>query len=137
MAKTTILFGTLLIVLGVGAYGLAMMGVLAGRSPTALIPAAAGLLLLVLGFIADKKPSLNKHMMHGAVLIGLLGFIGAVSGVFKLVRYATDSLPADAPIRVAAWVTQSIMAGLMAAFVALCIKSFIDARRARQATAAG
>jgi hypothetical protein len=138
MAKVSIAFGVILILLGVGAYGLAAAGVIGdGRaSPTALIPAAIGLVLTILGAIGAAKPNLNKHVMHGAVLVGLLGLIGTVGGIVKLIRYATDSLPPDAPVRVSAWVTQSIMAVLMVIFVAMCVRSFIAARRARRLEAA-
>src|SRR5579872_4196607 len=78
LATTTIGFGIVLIVLGmVGYFGSGMV------SPTALIPAAFGLLLVIFGALArdDKR---RKMAMHIAVTVGLLGFLGTVPGLMKL-----------------------------------------------------
>lgn len=132
MARVAIVFGILLILLGVGAYGLALAGVIGDKvSITALIPAFAGILFVILGGIGVARPSANKHVMHAAAALALLAFFGTVSGVIKLIRYLTDSLPPDSPIRPSAWVAQSIMALLMLVFVILCVRSFIAARRDR------
>ena len=137
MARVTIVIGVLLILLGVGAYGLAAAGVIGDRaSPTALIPAFAGILFVILGAVGVAKPSANKHVMHAAAALALLAFFGTIGGVVKLIRYATDSLPADAPVRPSAWWAQSIMAVLMVIFVILCVRSFIAARKARAQQAA-
>ena len=133
MAKFAVAFGVVMILLGAGAYGLALAGVIGSKaSLTALIPAAFGLVLVILGALGAAKPHLNKHVMHAAVTVALLGFFGSIGGVVKLIRYATDSLPADAPVRMSAWVTQAIMAGLMLVFVVMCVRSFIAARKARE-----
>ncbi len=121
MATTTIGFGIVLIVLGVGGYfGSGMV------SPTALIPAAFGLLLVVFGAMAkdDKK---RKMAMHIAVTVGLLGFLGTVGGLIDLGTMLSGGQVA----RPMAVVSKSIMAVLMAIFVGMCVKSFIDARRSR------
>ncbi len=137
MAQVSIAFGVILILLGVGAYGLAVAGLIGTQaSLTALIPAAFGAVLAALGAIGKAKPNLNKHVMHAAVVVALLGLGGSVGGIAKLIRYATDSLPPDSPVRVSAWVAQSIMAVLMVIFVILCVRSFIAARKARRAGAA-
>jgi len=116
MASTTILFGLLLIVLGFGGY------FLTGTSSfTALIPAAFGLLLLVLGFIA-RAESARKHAMHAAAAVALIGFLGAL---MSLLRTPMGLRPG------AAVFSQVAMVLLTGVFVALCVKSFIDARRAR------
>ena len=123
MAKTTILFGVMLILLGFFAY------VLSGAvSVTALIPAFFGAPIAALGLFA-MKPGARKHAMHAAAALGLLGFLGSVPGVIKLIQWATGTEPE----RPAAVITQAIMAVLCAAFVALCVRSFIDARRRRMA----
>jgi hypothetical protein len=117
LATTTIGFGIVLIVLGLGGYfGTDMV------SLTALIPAAFGLLLVVFGALAmdDKR---RKMAMHIAVTVGLLGFLGDVSTLIS--RGAIE--------KPAALIAQSIMAVLMAVYVAMCVKSFIDARRKRAA----
>jgi fluoride ion exporter CrcB/FEX len=121
LATTTIGFGVVLVVLGVGGYfGTDRV------SPTALIPAAFGLLLIIFGALArdDKR---RKMAMHIAVTVGLLGFLGTVSGLVDLPTLLSGGTVA----RPAAVISKSIMAVLMAIYVALCVKSFIDARRRR------
>jgi zinc transporter ZupT len=121
LANTTIGFGIVLIVLGVGGYfGSDRV------SPTALIPAAFGLLLVIFGALArdDKR---RKMAMHIAVTVGLLGFLGTVSGLLKLPALLSGGV-VDRP---GAVVSKSIMAVLMAVYVGMCVKSFIDARRRR------
>jgi fluoride ion exporter CrcB/FEX len=121
LANTTIGFGIILIVLGVGGYfGSDRVSV------TALIPAAFGLLLALFGALArdDKR---RKMAMHIAVTVGLLGFLGTVSGLFELPTLLSGGVVA----RPGAVVSKSIMAVLMAVYVAMCVKSFIDARRRR------
>ena len=121
MANTTIAFGVVLIVLGLGGYfGTDRV------SPTALIPAAFGLLLIVFGVMArDEKR--RKLAMHIAVAVGLVGFLGTLTGLFKLFTMLAGGEVA----RPTAVVAQSIMAVLMLVYVGMCVKSFIDARRRR------
>jgi hypothetical protein len=117
VSNTAIAIGLILIVLGVAGF------VATGSSaPTALIPAYFGAALVILGLLA-RNPARRKLAMHIAVVVGLLGFLGAVRGPMQLLA-GTAQRPA------AAW-AQTIMALLMAIFVALAVKSFIDARRAR------
>jgi O-antigen/teichoic acid export membrane protein len=115
LANTTIGFGIALIVLGIGGYfGTDRV------SLTALIPTAFGLLLVIFGALArDEKRRMMA--MHTAVTIGLLGFIGDVATLIS--RGSIE--------KQAALIAQSIMAVLMAVYVAMCVKSFIDARRKR------
>jgi hypothetical protein len=111
----TIGFGIVLILLGLAGYfgtGMASM--------TALIPAVFGVLLSVFGAMArDEKK--RKTAMHIAVMLGLVGLIGDV--VTLLSRFNVERPPAIA--------SQLLMAALMTVYVALCVKSFIDARRKR------
>ena len=119
MASTTVVFGVLLTLLGLGGY------LLTGTSSvTALIPAFFGLLLIALGLIARSEP-LRKHALHAAAAAALLGCAGAL---FSLMR--TPAAPRSA----AAAFSQAAMVVLTAVFVGLCVKSFIAARRARAAT---
>jgi hypothetical protein len=120
---TTIALGVALIILGIGSY------VLTGAaSPTALIPAAFGFLILVAGLLArdDRK---RMHAMHAAVLIALLGFLGSVRGLLGIATVFDGTA-----VRPAAIVAQSIMAVLTLAYVVVAVRSFIQARRARRAT---
>jgi hypothetical protein len=121
MANTTIGFGVILLVLGIGGYfGSGMV------SLTALIPAAFGLLLLICGVIA-RDPGKRKHAMHFAAMIGLLGFLGSARGLAKI-----GAVLAGQPVeRQNAVIAQAVMAILMLIFVALCVRSFIEARRSR------
>jgi fluoride ion exporter CrcB/FEX len=124
MPSTSIFFGCLLILLGVGGY---VYGTMNGNaSLTALIPAIFGVLLIVFGALARSMENLRKHLMHGAVLVGLLGFLATVSSFFKI-----PALLAGTAERPAAVVSQLAMAIICLTFVILCVKSFIDARRNR------
>ena len=116
-------YGGLLILLGVvGYFGL-------GReSVTALIPAFFGVPVMVLGLLAAKE-SLHRHVMHGAAALGVVGLLGTVSGLVKGVR-ALGGAELARPEAVA---VQSAMAVLSAVFVALCVRSFLQARRAAEA----
>ena len=112
-----------MIVLGVGGFFLT-----GGVSPTALIPVLFGVILMVAGVVSLKKPDLLKHAMHGAAVVALLGIFGTVRSLGKLgpVLDGTAERPA-------AVISQAVMAVLCLVFLSLCIKSFIDVRRARQA----
>ena len=75
MAKVTIVFGVLLVILGlVGFYGTGAI------HHTALIPTWFGLALGVCGFLAiSPSEKRRKIFMHINVTIGLLGLIGAIA----------------------------------------------------------
>ena len=116
MSSTTILFGVLLTLLGLTGYFLT-----GANSPTALIPALFGFLLLVLGLLARSEP-MRKHAMHVAAIVALAGCGGAL---FSLMRTPVEP---SSPMAV---FSQATMFILTAVFVGLCVKSFIDVRRAR------
>ncbi len=127
MAPFAMVFGILLVSLGCAGYFAPEMfpgGEPGTKSITALIPAFVGGPLFLLGVLALKE-NLRKHAMHAAATLGLLGFLGA--SVQFLRKALGDSF---------AWgpgtISQAIMAGLCGMFVLLCIKSFIDVRRARE-----
>ena len=122
MAHTTIVFGIILVVLGVVSY----VGT-GAVSVTALIPAFFGGVLCLLGWIA-RNDRYRKHALHVAVIVGVVGFLGAAPGLAGLIRLLTGGVVE----RPAAVISQSIMAVVTAAFVALCVKSFVDARRQRR-----
>ncbi len=119
MAKVSIAFGVLLVV--VGFWGFFGTG---SAHPTALIPAYFGLALFWSGVLA-LKPERRKLWMHIAVTIGLLGFLGAA---IQAIREYVDAHggPLAHPIAVEA---QTAMAGICLVFVLLCVRSFIAARR--------
>lgn len=123
MPTKTIVYGILLVVLGIGGYILTQ-----GVSMTALIPAVFGIVQIGLGLIAQNE-SRRKHAMHIAAALGVLGFFGSFKGLIKVIASMTGA-GLDRP---AAAYSQSIMALLSAIFVWLCVNSFIQARRAQQA----
>jgi hypothetical protein len=123
MPVVSIVVGGLLIALGVWGYVASD-----ARSVTALIPAFVGAALAMLGALA-LKASLLKHCMHAAAAIGLLGFLAAAGRfVPKLIRAGFDTEDA-------ATLSTGGMTLLCAVFVALCVNSFVQARRRRAAAA--
>lgn len=117
MPKIAIVFGIVLTLLAVGFYVASGM-----VSVTALIPAFVGVPLLALGAAAaGAREGIRKHLMHAAALLGLLGFVGPLG------RLASKGF-AGAPLAVA---EQGIMSVLCLVFLALCVNSFVQARRNR------
>jgi hypothetical protein len=127
MAWTTIICGAILVVDGIVGY-LQQEG--EKVSPTALIPAAIGGVLIVCGLLAFKD-NLRKHVMHLAVVVGL---IGAIGGFMPLIRQYNKTNSFD-PTKPSA-ISGELMILVCAVFVILCVKSFIDARKNRLAKAA-
>ena len=101
------------------------------KSPTALIPAFFGAAFLLLGLLASFKESFRKHAMHAAAIVGLFGFLGGLGmGLPKL-----EIISGQPPKRPEA-VTAQIMLGVLCGIYTLqCVKSFIDARKARKQAA--
>ena len=123
LPKIGIITGALLVLLGV-------VGYLAGgrASVTALIPAFLGLPLALVSAVGLKE-SLQKHAMHLASILGLLGLLAPLGRIIPaLVRgeFALDL----------AGMSMVLMALLSGIFFVLCFKFFLDARKARLATAA-
>ncbi len=125
MAKITIVFGVLLIVLGlVGYFGTG------GIHPTALIPTWFGVALVLGGFLAiSPSETRRKIFMHVNVTVGLLGLLGAAGSALHGYGHAR-SLGIDPDYK--AMASQLTMLGLMLIYVNLCVRSFIQARRSRQ-----
>ena len=123
MAKLTITFGAMLILLGF--IGYEAPGI---HSLTALIPAAFGLVLVVLGLLARTTNQKRRMIvMHIAVTVGLIGFLGTVKGIYDFIRMETGH-----PVFLAAMTeAQALMALILLCYVLLCVRSFILARRAR------
>ncbi|MDQ4132030.1 MAG: hypothetical protein M3179_02235 [Actinomycetota bacterium] len=119
MAKATI---------GVGG-GLAVLGIVAylgsgAVSATALIPTVFGLILAALGYAA-QQPGRRALMMHIAVGVAIVGFLGSVPGLFSLPDLLAGK-DVDRPWAIAA---QSIMAAVLAVYLGSAIRSFVAARR--------
>lgn len=125
MAQTTVGFGALLILLGAISY----IGT-GHQHPTALIPIWFGIALCLCGVLA-KTENLKRRMlwMHVAVALGLFGFLAPVMRIIM-------GLARHAPIDRAAFAAQAGMAILMGIYIVLCVQSFKEARRQREAVEA-
>ena len=123
MARLTLYFGVLL--MGIGIYFFITTG---STHPTSLIATWFGLALVMIGALANSKDAAKRKLyMHIAVTIGLFGFLfpGFMS-IKDLVKSHADQTPLAHP---AAVHEQLLMAILCLIFVALCVRSFIAARR--------
>ncbi len=132
MPKVAVGFGLALVALGLLAYfspdvlGVGKDGKPAEPGhPSSLSPVGVGGLLLVAGLLSLAAPGLRKHAMHGAAAVGLLGTLGGlVPVILRSVRVE------EVAVKVGLG-----MAVLSAVFVGLCVKSFIDVRKARERAA--
>jgi len=122
MPRITVIFSLLYIALGLGGFFLT-----GAVHKTALIPAAIGAVLLVLGLLGGNE-KLRMHVMHAALVIGLLALLGTVSGLFKL-----PAAIAGTAARPGAVFAQAATAVLSVVYLGLGVRSFIAARRARSA----
>ena len=125
MAKTTIIFAVLLIILGL--VGFIYTGSI---HYTALIPMWFGIAMGIGGFLAiSPSESRRKLFMHINVTIGLVGLLGALIEALRGYGAARSAGLEPDYIALASKLT---MAGLLLIYVNMCIKSFIEARRARK-----
>jgi len=127
MAKLTVAFGIVLILLGaISFFGTGSM------HPTALIPAYFGIALTLCGVLTNS-PSEKRRMvvMHIAVTVGLLGFLGSgIMAVVEAIRAHGGPLAHPAAVE-----SQAAMAVICLVYVGLCVRSFIAARRSRNLAA--
>jgi len=125
MARLTIVFGVLLIVLGVVCF------VYTGNAhPTSLIPSGLGVLFVIFGALA-RSPEPKKRMlwMHIAVTVALLAFLGTIPADIDAWRLS-KGVEFPHPVAVVEKATMSLMCLI---YVLFCIRSFIAARRGRTA----
>ncbi|MDA7979847.1 MAG: hypothetical protein MPJ50_13850 [Pirellulales bacterium] len=133
MWQATLLTAALLILIGCYGYFASSPE---KQSFTAFIPAGFGIVIGICGALASKE-HLRKHAMHGAATIGLLGLIGgAVMGIRGLMKEPEAGAPEQSGIPFATQM-QLWMAAVCLVFVALCVLSFIQARKAQQAGQSG
>jgi hypothetical protein len=127
MHHVTIVVGVILV--GIGLFG--YFGSASEHpSPTALIPAGFGAALIVLGIVAHRA-SARMHAMHAAAAVALVGLLLAGGrGFMKLGLAASDDLTISRPVRLIL-----LMALVCLIYVALCVRSFVAARRRRAAGA--
>jgi hypothetical protein len=127
MARITLIFAFLMVVLGEAGY----LGT-GSLHKTALIPVWFGVALGLFGFLAIRAKTEKGRMtlMHINVSIGLLGFLGGAAEAIRGYVSATAHGHAPDMIALASKVTMAVLMGI---YVALCVQSFIAVRRARQA----
>jgi len=125
MARVTIVFGILLVLLGLaGFFGTGSIHY------TALIPTWFGLALTVGGFLSiSPSESRRKIFAHINVTVGLLGLIGAAAEALRGYAHARSMGVAPDYIALTA---ELVMAALLLIYVNLCVRSFVLARRSRQ-----
>ena len=121
MAKLTIGFGVLLIILGL--WGFVATG---SVHYTALLPTWFGLVLAIAGALAHTEDAKRRMLwMHVAVTVGLLGFLGAgIRAILEVVKAHGEPLAHPVAVQ-----DQFAMAAICLIFVLLCVRSFIAARR--------
>jgi hypothetical protein len=119
MAITTVITGVLLLALGLGGF----IGT-GSAHYTALIPSVFGLIIGVCGLLA-QNPARRALVMHIAVTVGTLGFLGSI---VQFLKGVTGEAMQTRPVAVE---SQGFMALITGIFVALCVNSFIKARRER------
>lgn len=117
MAQLSVVFGSLLVMIGAIGYVLTDM-----VSITALIPSFFGLVIIILGVVA-YTPSRRKLAMHLAMGVALLGILGSASGLVGLLRSVGGTAPGAADI------SRSLMAVSLVVYLAMGIRSFVAARR--------
>jgi len=123
MAKLTIMFGIVLILLGIVGFVSSPL-----HSPTALIPSVVGLILALLGGLASTEDAKKRMLhMHIAVTVGLLGFLGTAKSIWDYIQMLRG-VQFPHPIAVE---EKAAMSLVLLVFVILCVRSFINARRAR------
>ena len=119
--KLALSVGVLLVVVGVVAYVVSGPG----ASPTALIPAALGVLLAVAGIAGLRGGDLRRHAMHGAAAVALVGTLGAAGQLIGRPARGSD----DAEVALTAGILTLLLCGI---FLVLAVRSFLEARRSRQ-----
>ena len=120
MPKLAIALGLVLVVLGVAVYFASGQA-----SLTALIPLPFGAAMALLGAVA-RRPAYTKHAMHAAAVVALAGLLGSVDALPDLVRMLLGAA-VERPLAVGA---KSVMAADLGVFLAYCVRSFRQARKA-------
>lgn len=122
MTRLTAIVGAALVLTGVLAFVLT-----ATSSVTALIPAFVGGLMVICAAIASR-PALHRHGIHAALVVALVGALGSLMNVVKIGQLLDGS--ASRPVAI---ITSLILFVLCAGYVALGVRSFVAARKARTA----
>ncbi len=121
--KTTITVGIALMLTAVASAVLTET-----QSITAWIPLLFGLPIAAMGAVAALKVRHRKNAMHVAAALALLGTLGGVRVLPGLGAVASGTFAGS-------WVAlgaQLVLLVLCAALLAVCVRSFVAARRARK-----
>ena len=121
MAKLTIGFGVLLVLVGTGFW------LATGKIDMApLHPAGLGLLLAICGVLANTENAKQRMIwMHVAVTLGLFGFL--ITGTRVVLNLVKGTIAAN-PL---GFDERAVVALVCLIYVVLCVRSFIAARRTR------
>lgn len=128
MPSLSVMFGVVLTALGLVAYfhpeplGVGKDGLPATPGhPSALSPVGVGVILILAGVVSMASPGARKHAMHVAAVVALLGTVGGLVPVI-LRNFAFQEVAVKVGLG---------MAVFSVIFLAMCVNSFIRARRAR------
>ena len=111
----TTLYGLFMVI-----WGIAISLISGSTSITSMIPAFMGVPLAFIGFISMIKPTLRKALMHIAVVIGIIAFLGGLDffrGMFTNYYAGLSKL-------------MLLVTGFV--YVYFCVQSFIFVRRQKK-----
>ena len=111
----TTLYGLFMVI-----WGISISLISGSSSITSMIPAFIGMPLAFIGFISMIKPTLRKALMHIAVVIGIIAFLGGLDffrGMFNNYYAGLSKL-------------MLLITGFV--YVYFCVQSFIFVRRQKK-----
>ena len=111
----TLIYGLFMVI---WAFSISIMA--ESSSITSLVPAFIGFPLILIGFISMFKPTFRKALMHIAVLIGILAFLGGLDffrGMFNNYYAGLSKL-------------MLLITGFV--YVYFCVQSFLFVRRQKK-----
>ena len=111
----TTLYGLFLVI-----WGISISLISGSSSITSMIPAFIGVPLAFIGFISMIKPTFRKALMHIAVIIGIIAFLGGLDffrGMFNNYYAGLSKL-------------MLLITGFV--YVYFCVQSFIFVRRQKK-----
>lgn len=111
----TLIYGLFMVI---WAFSISIMA--ESSSITSLVPAFIGFPLILIGFISMLKPASRKALMHIAVLIGMLAFLGGLDffrGMFNNYYAGLSKL-------------MLLITGFV--YVYFCVQSFLFVRRQKK-----
>ena len=111
----TTLYGLFMVI-----WGISISLISGSSSVTSMIPAFIGVPLVFIGFISMIKPTFRKALMHIAVVIGIIAFLGGLDffrGMFNNYYAGLSKL-------------MLLITGFV--YVYFCVQSFIFVRRQKK-----